>query len=65
MILLFSGFYSYRFTPLLTLHTKEIFPQRIQVAGMSLLHVSINNLGIFLILNFPTGMANMKGIFIF
>ncbi|CUM68159.1 uncharacterized protein PRCAT00005876001 [Priceomyces carsonii] len=63
MMFIFSGFYSYCFTPLLMLYTPEIYPQRTRAVGITVLEIFDNGLGVFLNFMLPIGMANMRGNF--
>lgn len=59
MMFLFSGFYSYAFTPLLSIYSTEIYSNAARLAGVTIFHFFDYSAGIFGTFMLPIGMSNM------
>lgn len=59
MMFMFSGFYAYCFTPLLSLYPLEVYPNASRLAGITVFNLCDYSAGIFGTFMLPIGMSNM------
>ncbi|CDK25246.1 unnamed protein product [Kuraishia capsulata CBS 1993] len=59
MMFIFSGFYSYCFTPLLCLYPSEIFPNRTRAAGLAFFQFADYGCALFTTFILPIAMSNL------
>lgn len=59
MMFLFSGAYSFCFTPMLSLYPPEIFSNSSRLAGITIYHIFNYSTGLFCTFMLPIGMSNM------